>query len=69
MSSDNDPEQEALFDIEGPDEDGCVWACSPGSRRDIWCQNLGPVEKVAEKLSQWLADLDDASPDSPWSKR
>jgi hypothetical protein len=22
------PEQEALFDIEGPDEDGCVWACS-----------------------------------------
>ena len=21
----NDPEQEALFQIEGPDEDGCVW--------------------------------------------
>jgi len=56
----HEPEQEALFDIEGPDEDGCVWACSPGGRRDIWCQNLGPVDKVTEKLSQWLASLDDA---------
>jgi hypothetical protein len=21
--------QDALFEIEGPDEDGCVWACFP----------------------------------------
>jgi hypothetical protein len=34
----NEPEQEALFQIDGPDDDGCVWACSPGGRRDIWCQ-------------------------------
>jgi len=54
-----EPGQEALFDIEGPDEDGCVWACSLGGRRDIWCQNLGRAEKVVEKLSQWLASYDD----------
>jgi len=63
---DDEPEQEALFDIEGPDEDGCVWACSPGGRRDIWCRNLGPADKVAEKLSQWLASYDDGEPRSPW---
>jgi hypothetical protein len=54
-----EPEQEALFDIEGPDEDGCVWMCSPGGRRDIWCQNLGPAPAVMEKLSQWMASQDD----------
>jgi hypothetical protein len=59
MSDSTDPEQEALFDIEGPDEDGCVWACSPSGRRDVWCQKLEPAEKVAEKLSQWLASYDD----------
>ena len=50
---DDERVQEALFQLEGPDEDGCVWACSPDGR-DIWCQNLGPTEKVAEVLSQWL---------------
>lgn len=55
--SDDGPEQEALFEIQGPDEDGCVWACSPAGR-DIWCQNLGPTEKVAEVLSQWLQSID-----------
>ena len=39
-----------------------------GGRRDIWCQNLGPAEKVAEKLSQWLASYDDAEPQSPWAE-
>ena len=29
------PEQEALFQIEGPDEDGCVWACSPDDRNVV----------------------------------
>ena len=45
-----EPEQEALFYIEGPDEDGRVWICSadmPGQ----WCHNLGPADKVAEVLS------------------
>jgi hypothetical protein len=54
---DDDPEQGALFDIEGPDEDGCVWICSAGGR-DVWCQNLGPREKVSEKLAQWLSEID-----------
>jgi hypothetical protein len=41
----DDSEQNALFEIEGPDEDGCVWACSPEGR-DIWCQNLGTKAQV-----------------------
>jgi hypothetical protein len=51
------PEQEALFQIEGPDKDGCVWACSPDDR-NFWCQNLGPKDKVVEVLSRWLASID-----------
>ncbi|MEA1073307.1 hypothetical protein SH584_04170 [Sphingomonas sp. LY29] len=51
------PEQEALFQIEGPDEDGCVWACSPAGR-DVWCRNLGPKDKVIAVLTQWLEDVD-----------
>jgi len=53
----DEPGQEALFCVEGPNEDGCVWICS-SKGRDVWCQNLGPAPKVAEKLSQWLAELD-----------
>lgn len=53
--TDEGPEQGALFCIEGPDEDGCVWICS-SKGRDVWCQNLGPAAKVAEALSQWLND-------------
>jgi hypothetical protein len=52
---DDEPEQDALFQIEGPDEDGCVWICS-AKGRDVWCQNLGPANAVAEVLSQWLLD-------------
>jgi hypothetical protein len=51
-------EQKALFQIRGPDDDGCVWICSPGGR-GVWCQNLGPEGKVAEVLSQLLQSLDD----------
>ena len=53
----SEPDQSALFQIEGPDEDGCVWACS-SEGRDVWCQNLGPVEKAAEEMSRWLASID-----------
>jgi hypothetical protein len=53
----DEPEQEALFQIEGPDEDGCVWACSQNGR-EVWCQNLGPKDKVAEVLCQWLGSID-----------
>lgn len=52
----NEREPDALFQIEGPDEDGWVWACS-AEGRDVWCQNLGPKERVAEVFSQWLASI------------
>ena len=58
---DKEPVQEALFQIEGPDEDGCVWVCSTEGR-DVWCVNLGPKQKVAEVLSQWLSSIDNEAP-------
>ena len=51
------PEQNALFQLERPDEDGCVWICS-AEGRDVWCQNLGPAKKVVPVLSQWLGSVD-----------
>jgi hypothetical protein len=54
----DEPEQSALFYIEGPDEDGCVWIHGASSS-DPWTHNLGPANRVAEVLSQWLATLDD----------
>jgi hypothetical protein len=53
----DEPEQEALFYIEGPDERGCVWMHGTSSR-DPWAQNLGPCRKVVEALSQWLGEID-----------
>lgn len=41
---DSEPEQDKLFKMEGPDEDGCVWICSSNGRGD-WCHNLGPEDK------------------------
>lgn len=49
-------EQAALFEIEGPDEDGCVWACAPQGP-EVWCRNLGPKDKVVEVLLRWLAEV------------
>lgn len=46
-----------MIKIEGPDEDGCICACSPDGR-DAWCQNLGPKDNVVDVLSQWLAAID-----------
>ena len=57
QTSNDEPVQGALFEIEGPDEDGCVWICSVAGRTD-WCQNLGPADKVAEVLSGWLGEID-----------
>lgn len=34
QSMDNVAEQDALFEIDGPDEDGCVWICSTAGRDD-----------------------------------
>ena len=52
------PAQQALFDIDGPDEDGCVWICSPKGEEDVWCRNLGPRDKVAERLWAWFSAND-----------
>lgn len=49
---DDGPGQEALFTLDGPDEDGCVWICATKSD---WCLNLGPRDKVAEALARWLS--------------
>ena len=51
------PERDALFEIEGPDEDGCVWICSAAGR-DVWCHIPGPRDELAEVLSQWLGSID-----------
>ncbi len=58
---DDGPEQDALFYLEGPNEDGRVWISStdePG-----WHHHLGPADKVAEVLSHWLASFNDAESD------
>jgi hypothetical protein len=55
----DEPKQDALFYVEGPDEDGRVWICSadaPGQ----WCHNLGTADKVTEVFSQWLVSTDDS---------
>ena len=52
----SESEQDKLFEIEGPDEDGCVWICSTKGEGD-WCQNLGPQDKVAEALFAWLKSI------------
>lgn len=43
-------EQGALFEIEGPDQDGCVWINFPDR-----VANLDPRDAVADKLAEWLA--------------
>ena len=54
----NEPEQEALYYIEGPDERGAVWAHGVSSGHP-WQHNLGPTAKVAEVMSQWLGSIED----------
>ena len=53
---DDEPHEEALFQIEGPDEDDCVWVCSTKGRGD-WCHNLGRKNKVADALVEWLGSI------------
>ena len=50
-------EQDSLFEIDGPDDEGCVWIVSPEGR-NVWCVNLGPQDKVAEVMSDWLEQID-----------
>jgi hypothetical protein len=58
---DDEADQKALFEIEGPDEDSCVWLVS-GKGACAVVVNLGPREAVAEKLTQWLAEIDFSEP-------
>jgi hypothetical protein len=53
----DEPGQDALFYIEGPDERGCVWIHGASSS-DPWAHNLGPQDAVAEALSQWLGSIE-----------
>ena len=57
MSNLRTMDQGALFQIEGPDEYGCVWATS-SEGPDVWRKNLGPVQDVAIVLRDWLWTLD-----------
>ncbi len=45
------PAQGAVFEIEVDEDDGCAWIVAGGQTI-----NLGPVNAVAEKWAQWLAD-------------
>ena len=54
MSDNDEAERGALFEIEGPDEDSCVWLVA-GTREEAVVVNLGPREAVATKLADWLA--------------
>lgn len=53
----HEPEQNAVFQTDENDEDGCVWICS-AEGRDVWCLSLGPKERVAAKLSEWFGSID-----------
>ena len=57
MTDPDDPDQDAAFYIEGPDERGCVWIHGAHSF-DPWSRNLGPQDKVADILRQWLESID-----------
>ena len=53
----DEAEQGALFEMEGPDEDACVWLVS-GRGPEAIVVNLGPREAVANKMTEWLASID-----------
>jgi hypothetical protein len=57
MAIDPDPDQGALFTIEGPDDDSCVWLIS-GTGESAVVINLGPREPVSERMADWLAEID-----------
>ena len=52
----DDPPQDSLFEIDGPDDEGNVWIVSPEGR-NVWSVNLGPQDVVAEVMSDWLEQI------------
>ena len=49
------PADQAPFMIEGPDENGHLWACATDGREE-WC-DLGPMDLVAEIMPEFLAPI------------
>lgn len=58
MNDNLDPSEFASFEIKEPDADGHVWLFvdTPEHRRGF---NLGPPAGVVEKLSRWLAAIEE----------
>lgn len=54
---DHEPQKGTTYQIQGPDEQGCVWLCD-AKGPEHWCVNLGPVQQAAELMSEWLAQID-----------
>ncbi|HMI41478.1 MAG TPA: hypothetical protein VK485_09650 [Sphingomicrobium sp.] len=52
----DDPLQDSLFEIDGPDDEGNVWIVSPEGR-NVWSVNLGPQDIVAEVMADWLEQI------------
>jgi hypothetical protein len=48
--------------IEGPDEQGHLWACAADGLEE-WC-DLGPVELVAEMMPEFLVPFGESESDS-----
>jgi hypothetical protein len=53
----DEPEQDAIFEMEGADEDSCVWLLY-STDADAVVVNLRPTDAIAPKLTQWLAEID-----------
>ena len=54
---DDEPEQEHCLNCKAPTKTAASGRVSSAGR-DVWCQKLGPVAKVAEVMSQWLGASD-----------
>jgi hypothetical protein len=52
----DNPPQDSLFEIDGPDDEGNVWIVSPEGR-NVWSVNLGPQAVVVEVMSDWLEQI------------
>ena len=50
-------EQGAPFEIEGPDEDACVWLVG-GAGSEAVVLLLGQRDALATKMADWLAAID-----------
>ncbi len=53
----DEPAKRPSSNLQGPDDDGHVWVCSREGRH-VWCQNLGPVDKVRVVLAEFLASIE-----------